>query len=66
MQFALSLYQLRISHALTLTDVSKYTGISVPSLSAYERGHYTPSLENLCKLANFFQVSLDQLVGRVF
>jgi len=66
MKFANILYNLRISNALTMTELSKYTGISVASLSAYERAHSTPSLENLCKLADFFQISLDQLVGRIF
>lgn len=66
MKFANILYNLRISKALTMTELSKYTGISVASLSAYERNHYTPSLENLCKLADFFRISLDQLVGRIF
>lgn len=66
MQFPITLYNLRISYGLTLTELSKYTNISIPSLSAYERGYYSPSLENLLKLADFFQVSLDRLVGRTF
>ena len=66
MQFSLSLYNLRISHGLTLTDVSKSTNISVVSLSSYERGHYLPSLQNLCRLADFFHVSLDTLMGRTY
>ncbi len=64
MQLSVSLYNLRISSALTLTELSKRTGISITSLSAYERGYYLPTLENLCTLADYFHVSLDVLVGR--
>ncbi len=66
MLFSTILYKLRISKALTITELSEYTGISITSLSAYERGLYTPSLENLWKLADFFQITLDRLVGRTF
>ena len=66
MLFPTNLYKLRISKALTITELSLYTNISITSLSAYERGLYKPSLENLWKLADFFQISLDRLVGRTF
>ncbi len=64
MHLPIILYNLRISRALTLTELANRTGISITSLSAYERGYYSPTLENLCNLANFFHVSLDVLVGR--
>ena len=38
------------------------TGISVASLSAYEKGKYAPSLENLCILARFYNMSLDEML----
>lgn len=65
MKFSVNLYHLRISKALSLTELAKATGISVTSLSAYERDYYLPTIENLCKLADFFHVSLDALVGRM-
>ncbi len=56
------LYQLRKSQNITLQTLCFHTGISMASLSAYERGKYAPSLENLCKLAEYYGLSLDELL----
>lgn len=59
------LLTLRKEQNLTLQTLHLRTGISLASLSAYERGHYAPSIENLCKLAVFYKVTLDELIGRL-
>lgn len=64
MSFPKRLFELRIQHSLTITGLSRLTDISIASLSAYEKGAYMPNLENLCTLADFFEVSLDYLLGR--
>lgn len=64
MPFSQRLFELRIQHSLTITKLSKLTSISIASLSAYEKGAYLPSLANLCILADFFNVSLDTMLGR--
>ncbi len=33
-------------------------------ISNYENGYSTPDIETLIKLADIFQISLDELVGR--
>ena len=58
------LYTLRKAQNLTLQALHLRTGVSMASLSAYERGKYAPSLENLCKLADFYKITLDDLLGR--
>ena len=35
-------------------------------ISNYENGHSTPDIYTLIKLADIFQVTLDELVGRNF
>ena len=35
-------------------------------ISNYENGHSTPDIYVLIKLADIFQISLDELVGREF
>ena len=45
-------------------DVSTATGIDQKTLSNYETGKTRPDSEALIKLANFFNVSIDYLVGR--
>ena len=58
------LYKLRKERNMTLQSLYLQTGISMGALSAYETGRYAPALENLCKLADFYGVSLDYLLGR--
>lgn len=58
------LYTLRKKHNLTLQALHLKTNVSMASLSAYETGKYAPSIETLCKLANFYGVTLDYLLGR--
>lgn len=42
----------------------KILNISQPSLSAYEVGLYEPDTETLKKIADYFNVSIDYLLGR--
>ncbi|MBO5347647.1 MAG: helix-turn-helix transcriptional regulator [Lachnospiraceae bacterium] len=58
------LYKLRKERNMTLQALYLQTGISMGALSAYETGRYAPSIENLCKLADFYGVSLDYILGR--
>ncbi|MBQ8815752.1 MAG: helix-turn-helix transcriptional regulator [Lachnospiraceae bacterium] len=58
------LYQLRKEQGLTLQALHLRTGVAMASLSAYERGKYAPTLENLCKLADYYGLTLDNLLGR--
>lgn len=48
----------------TAADVARGTGISNGLLGDYKRNRSKPSQENLNKLANFFGVSVDYLLGR--
>ena len=49
---------------VTPYQVSKATGISQPTLSAWKKGTYTPKQDKLQKVADYFGVSLDYLLGR--
>jgi len=44
--------------------LSKNTGISQPKLSYYESGKHLPLIDDCIKLADFYGISLDELVGR--
>ena len=48
----------------TAADVARGTGISNGLLGDYKYNRKKPSQENLSKLANFFGVSVDYLLGR--
>lgn len=62
MLLADKLYTLRKERNITLQMLQLQTGISVASLSAYEKGKYAPSIENLCILARFYNITLDEML----
>ena len=45
-------------------QVAEYLHIAQPSYIRYERGDAQPTLENLSRLADLFDVSADYLPGR--
>ncbi len=58
------LVELRKMHKLTQRQVAEHLGISQPSYIRYENGTSEPSLQNLSKLADLFDVTVDYLIGR--
>lgn len=59
------LRDLREDADLNQTDIAEYLGIQQTVYSRYERGVRTIPLEHLIRLADFYNVSLDYLVGRI-
>lgn len=55
--------ELRKSKNVTLQEVSEKTGISITSLSFYEKGQRNPKIETWQKLADYFDVSVAYLQG---
>ena len=48
---------------LTAYKVSKDTGVSTATLTSWKQGIYTPKNEKLQKIADYFDVDLDYLLG---
>lgn len=59
------LRELREEKELRQIDVSLATGIDQKTLSNYETGKTNPDSYALLKLADFFEVSIDYILGRV-
>ena len=61
-------YQLLVVHrkraGLTQKDVGEYIGISSQAVSKWENGQSEPDIATLCKLAELYKVSVDELVGK--
>ena len=57
------LKELRLQHDLSQKDIANYLGITVAAYSFYERGNREPNVSILKKLAEYFNVSLDYLMG---
>ncbi|WP_099301910.1 helix-turn-helix domain-containing protein [Bacillus sp. Marseille-P3800] len=59
----LRLKQLRKKHKIPQKRLAEKLGIQPRSYRFYESGGRYPDFEGLLKLANFYHVSLDYLVG---
>lgn len=55
---------LRKKQNLTQQQVADAIGIGMQAYAYYEKEERDPSPDTLCKLADFFNVSLDELLGR--
>ncbi len=55
---------MRVMCHLTQRDIADRLGISQPSYIRYENGTSEPTLENLVKIAEIFDVSTDYLLGK--
>lgn len=60
----LRLKELREDRDLRQSDVARATGIDQRTISNYETGKSNPDSYALIKLADFFEVSVDYLLGR--
>lgn len=58
-----NLKELRKARKLTQPDVAKFLNVSVPTYSRYETGAFEPSNDTLRKLADYFGVTTDYLLG---
>lgn len=58
------LKEFRKAKNLTQAEVAAAIGITTQVFSRYERGDHEPDNKTLCKLADFFGVSVDELLGR--
>lgn len=55
---------LRMERKLSQRDLAKATGISQQAISFWEQDKRTPNMDDCIKLADFYQITLDELVGR--
>ena len=62
--FAERLMELRKQYKYTQRQMADILGISQPSYIRYENDTSEPTQENLVKLADAFDVSVDYLLGR--
>ncbi|MFI3167811.1 MAG: helix-turn-helix transcriptional regulator [Bacillota bacterium] len=59
-----NLYNLRTGSKLNQREVANVLGITYQAYAHYETGRRQPSPEQLILLADFFNVSVDHLLGR--
>ena len=64
MTFPEHLQRLRQGRNLTQKEVAIEIGISLPSYQRYEYGSREPQMSTLVAIADFYGISLDELVCR--
>lgn len=64
MDFQSRLKALRKESNHSQTETSNAIGVTLKQVQRYERGESEPTLSKLIALADYFDVSLDYLVGR--
>lgn len=62
--FATRLKELRKSHKVTALELSKTLDISKAAISQFENEANYPHCNTLCALADYFDVTVDYLIGR--
>ena len=55
--------ELRISHNIKPTELASLLSISIQAYYKYENGTNEPNIDNLIKLANFYETSIDNIIG---
>lgn len=60
---ARSIAQLRKANALTQDDLAQYMGVTKASVSKWETAQSYPDIALLPRLASFFNISIDDLMG---
>ena len=63
MNFKENLHSLRKQKKVSQEVLAQHLGVSQRLISHYEKGKCEPSLDYLCSMAKFFDVTLDELVG---
>lgn len=56
--------ELRAEKGIYQKELAAYLKVSVGTISNYEKGVHFPDPDTLCKIAEFFEVTADYLLGR--
>ncbi len=63
MTYGEAIKQQRIVSGKTLLQVQEDTGISNQNLSRWERGEVLPNIDSCVKLAKYYGVTIEELIG---
>ncbi|MGN0817543.1 MAG: helix-turn-helix domain-containing protein [Candidatus Coproplasma sp.] len=62
--FGENLKTLRLERKINQQNLAQELNFSLKTISHWETGYSEPSIDQLIILANFFNVTIDELVGR--
>jgi len=64
MNYQSTIKKIRKSRKETRREIANILGVSVPGYTNYENGYRKMPISYLIKLANYWNLTLDELVGR--
>lgn len=64
-KFAENIKKLRKTKNISQSKLAKQIDVSQQCVSEWENGNIEPGLSSLVRMADFFEISIDELVGRV-
>lgn len=62
--FSVRLKEIRVGKRIKLREAAECLGMTLRNYQRYEAGETEPSIKNLIALADYFDVTLDYLMGR--
>ena len=66
MIFSRNLKRLRYFKKATVHEVSTAVGVSLETYAAWESGEQEPELNELCSLADYFMITVDNILDAAF
>ena len=63
-RIGMNIYILRKSKGMTQDDLAEVLNVSKMAVSKWERGLNFPDIEVMCGIADYFDISIDELLGR--
>lgn len=60
--YVLNIKYLRLKHDIKQEEIAKLLGVSGATVCKYEKGNIEPTVSQLLKLADYFGVTMDQLL----
>jgi len=66
MEFGEIICALRAEKGIYQKELADYLKVSIGTISNYEQGIHNPDFNTLCGIADFYEVSLDYLLGVEF
>ena len=64
MNFGKTVYELRKKKNVTQEELAAELGVTAAAVSKWEKGYSLPDILMLCSLADYFEVTADELLGR--
>lgn len=64
MNFGKTIYELRKKKNVTQEELAAELGVTAAAVSKWEKGYSLPDILMLCSLADYFEVTADELLGR--